>query len=364
METTDATTDATTGVAIVGCGNIAQRYAADLAGYSEIELRGVQDVDPARAAPLAAAHGVRAYPSLDELLADPGVSIVVNLTAHHAHYEVIRRCLEAGRHVHSEKPLALRYEEAAELVELAGRKGLRLGGAPATFLGEAQQTALKLLRENATGRLRLVYGEVNWGRIETWHPDPVGFYEVGPLFDVGVYPLTIVTTALGPARRVTAFASVVHPERTRLDGRPFTITTPDYVVANVEFDGGVLLRLTCDFYVPGHGTRQHGLEFHGDTGSLLLRSWHDFDSALEVAAFGEEPRPVEPLRPAYRGVEWGRAVRDLAAAVREGRPHRATGRQAAHVVEILCATRASYEQGRPVELTSVFEPPAPLDGYA
>lgn len=351
----------TTGVAIVGCGNIAQRYAADLAAYSEIELLGAQDAIPGRAETLTAAHGGRAYATLDELLADPRVDIVVNLTAHKAHYEVIRRCLEAGRHVHSEKPLALRYEEAAELVALADERGLRLGSAPATFLGESQQTVLKLLREQAVGRVRLVYAEVNWGRIEVWHPEPVGFYEVGALFDVGVYPLTIATAALGPARRVTAFAATLRPDRTRLDGTPFTLSTPDYVVAGLEFDGGVQLRLTCDFYVDGHNTRQHGMEFHGDDGSLLLHGWHDFDGRIELSAFREPPQPVTPLREPYRGVEWGRAVRDLAAAIREDRPHRATGRQAAHVVEILCAARTSYEKGGTVELTSTFDPPAPMD---
>ncbi|MBP2703707.1 Gfo/Idh/MocA family oxidoreductase [Microbispora sp. RL4-1S] len=350
-----------TGVAIVGCGNIAARYAENLAGYPEMRLVGAYDVQPERARTLADPHGARVYGSLDEVVADDEVGIVVNLTVHRAHYEVIRRCLEAGKHVHSEKPLALTHEEAAGLVALAESRGVRLGCAPATFLGETQQTALKLLREGGIGRVRLVYAEVNWGRIESWHPEPEGFYEVGPLFDVGVYPLTIVTTALGPARRVTAFASVVRPDRVRKDGTPFTITTPDYVVANVEFDGPVTLRLTCDFYVNNEGTRQRGLEFHGDDGSLLLESWHDFDQALDLWTPGGPPRPVAPVREPYPRVEWGRAVRDLAAAIREDRPHRATGRQAAHVVEILCATRESYETGKPVELTSAFTPPAPMD---
>ncbi|MFC6681332.1 hypothetical protein ACFQE7_36205 [Nonomuraea ferruginea] len=132
------------------------------------------------------------------------------------------------------------------------------------------------------------------------------------------------------------------------------------MVANIEFEGGVLLRLTCDFYVDQRNTHQKGMEFHGDGGSLLLRGWHDFDAPLEIAAFREEPRPVKPLREPYAGVEWGRAVRDLAAAIRERRPHRATGQQAAHVVEILCAARASYEKGGTVELVSSFEPPAPM----
>ncbi|WP_182882197.1 Gfo/Idh/MocA family protein [Microbispora sp. H10949] len=350
-----------TGVAIVGCGNIAARYAADLARYPEMRLVGAQDVLPERAEALAAPHGGRVYGTLDEVLTDDDVDIVVNLTVHRAHYEVIRRSLEAGKHVHSEKPLALTHEEAAGLVEIAESRGLRLGCAPATFLGEAQQTTLKLLREGRVGPVRLVFAEVNWGRIEAWHPEPDGFYAVGPLFDVGVYPLTIVTTALGPARRVTAFSSVVWPRRTRLDGSEFTITTPDYVVANVEFDGGVLLRLTCSFYVPNGSTRQQGVEFHGDDGSLLLESWHDFDPSVEVRAPGRDPEPVPPLREPWKGVEWGRAVRDLAAAIREDRPHRATGRQAAHVVEILCAARESYETGKPVELTSDFTPPAPME---
>ncbi|GAA0373676.1 hypothetical protein GCM10009530_25110 [Microbispora corallina] len=354
-------TSDSTGVAIVGCGNIAARYAADLARYPEMRLAGAHDVLPERAEALAAPHGGRVYGSLEEVVADDAVDIVVNLTVHRAHYDVIRRCLEAGKHVHSEKPLALTREEAADLVEIAESRGLRLGCAPATFLGEAQQTALKLLREGRVGPVRLVYAEVNWGRIEAWHPEPDGFYAVGPLFDVGVYPLTIVTAALGPARRVTAFASVVHPRRRRLDGAEFTITTPNYVVANVEFDGGVLLRLTCCFYVGNDSTRQKGLEFHGDDGSLLLESWHDFDPPLEVRAPGRDPEAIPLLREPYRGVEWGRAVRDLAAAIREGRPHRATGRQAAHVVEILCAAKESYESGKPVDLTSDFTPPAPMD---
>ncbi|MEV4009866.1 Gfo/Idh/MocA family oxidoreductase [Nonomuraea angiospora] len=351
-------------VAIVGCGNIAKSYADNLAAYPDLDLRGVFDLSSERRAALAAASGARVYTSLEELLADDAVDIVVNLTAHCAHHEITSRCLRAGKHVHSEKPLALTHEEAAELVGVAEDTGVRLGCAPATFLGEAQQTCLKLLRDGRIGPVRLVFAEVNWGRIESWHPDPEGFYDVGPLFDVGVYPLTIVTTALGPARAVTAFASVVKPERTRLDGRPFTISTPSYVVANVEFDGGALLRLTCDFYVGNDLTRQRGVEFHGDTGSLLLESWHDFDSALHVGDFAGSLAPVAPLREPYRGVEWGRAVRDLAAAIRQDRPHRATGRQAAHVVEILCAIRESYETGRTVKLRSVFEPPAPMEWAA
>ncbi|HEY8372179.1 MAG TPA: Gfo/Idh/MocA family oxidoreductase [Pseudonocardiaceae bacterium] len=348
------------GVGVVGCGNIAAAYTTDLAGYPDVDFRGVTDLDPTRAAALAQAHDVQAYPDLDAMLDDPAVDIVVNLTTHHAHHAVVRRCLEADRHVYSEKPLSLEYAEARELVELAERRGLRLACAPATFLGEAQQTAMRHVREGGIGRVRVVYAEVNWGRIESWHPEPAAFYDVGPLFDVGVYPLTVATALLGPARRVTAFGTVVHPRRTTVDGAPFTVTTPDFVVAVVELASGCLVRLTANFYVGRHSV-QRGMEFHGDEGSLYLSDWHDFDGTVETAPFGGPYRSLPLARAATRNMERGRAVLDLVEAIREERPHRADGRQAAHVVEILCAARESYLTHQPVQVCSDFVPPEPME---
>ncbi len=197
--------------AILGCGNIAGPYAKDLAKAPQIELLGVADLDTTRAEALAAEHGITAYASPAALLADDRVELVVNLTIHHAHYAVTKACLEAGKHVHSEKPLALTTAEAEALVQLAAEKGLRLGCSPFTWMGEAQQTAWKLIREGQLGTVRVAYAEVNWGRIEAWHPNPGPFYQVGALFDVGVYPLTIMTTIFGPARRVWSYGTLLHP---------------------------------------------------------------------------------------------------------------------------------------------------------
>jgi predicted dehydrogenase len=347
-------------VGIVGCGNIAGKYLPTLAGNPAIEVRGVADIDLAQAGRLAGDHGVRAYRSVEELLADPGIDIVLNLTSHHAHRDVTGRALEAGKHVHSEKPMALTAEEAFELVELAERKELRLSCAPATFMGEAQQTAMKWVRDGRLGTVRVVYAEANWGTIEWWHPAPWSFYDVGPLFDVGVYPLSIATVLFGPARRVTAFGRVVKPARQALDGALFTVTTPDFVTALVELPGDVVLRLTTTFYV-GHNSRQMGMEFHGDEAALAIESWQEFNAAVTLLPRAGGTEAVPHVRPAYPGIEWGRSVVELAAAIGEGRPHRAGARQAAHVVEILEATRRSYETGRPVELRSGFEPPAPME---
>jgi predicted dehydrogenase len=348
------------GAAIVGTGNIAGPYAKNILGYPHVALRGVADLDIERAREFAAAHAIPAYDSLAALLADPSVELVVNLTTHHAHKAVTEQCLLAGKHVHSEKPLALTYAEARELVALAETRGLRLGCSPFTWMGEAQQTAWKVLREGRLGAVRLAYAEVNWGRIESWHPAPGPFYQVGALFDVGVYPLTLLTAIFGPARRVLGYGALLYPDRVTKHGEPFQIETPDFVTAVVELASGTVVRLTTNFYV-GHHNKQKGIELHGDLGSLHLASWQNFDAAVEFAEFGKEYVPVAYVKQPYKGTEWGRAVADMADAIINERPHRATGEQAAHIVEILCAIDESIRRGAPVAVESSFAQPEPLE---
>ena len=185
-------------VAIVGCGNIAKPYARTMKAYRNLELLGASDLIPERAQELAAEFGGQVYPTLDDLLADDRVDVVVNLTIHHAHPMVIAKCLDAGKHVHSEKPLAMTYGEARGLVEMAEAKGLRLSCSPITYMGEAQQTAWRHPR-GAVRQARVVYAGVNHGRIGP-APEPGALFTRSGLFDVGVHPLTLVTTFLAPPR--------------------------------------------------------------------------------------------------------------------------------------------------------------------
>ncbi|MFI9123534.1 Gfo/Idh/MocA family protein [Streptomyces bikiniensis] len=343
-------TSQSTGVAIVGCGNIAGPYAADLARYPDIELRGVWDRHPDRAAALAAAHGTRRYASYEELLADDRVSIVVNLTGHAAHHAMTARALRAGRHVHSEKPLALTGEEAEELLALAAVHGVRLSCAPANFLGDAARTLAREVRDGRAGTIRMIYAEANWGRIESWHPSPEGFYRVGALWDVGVYPLTLAVVLFGPVRSLVAEATKLRPERIRADGTPFTVDRPDWATVLLELDSGARMRLTASFYTPRHSNQQ-GMEFHGDGGSLYLSDWQRFDADVEYAAVDGPRTPVAPREePVFPGIEWGRSVRLLARAVREERPHPTSGELAAHVVRVLEAVDRSCRLRRPVVL--------------
>lgn len=350
-------------VAVVGCGNIANAYGESMRSHPEIRIMGATDIDPARAKAWTEKHGGRAYASLDELLADPMVEAVVNLTIQQAHVEVVTRCLHAGKHVHSEKPLASTYADAKQLVELAEALRLRLSCAPVTWLGEAQQTAWQLVREGRIGTPRVAYATVDWGRIESWHPNPAPFYAVGPVYDVGVYPLTLLTAWFGPVKQVTAGGGIVLPDRTTKDGQPFTTRTEDWIVAVLEFTGGMRARLTANFYVGDPAENRAGLEIHGDTGSVST-AWFAATAPVRIGATGEKYQRVPPVRPpAGEGewwCDWGAGVVGLWRGLRTGGMHPTTGAHAAHVVDVMECVHRSIREKRAVELSSSFPAPEPL----
>jgi predicted dehydrogenase len=339
---------------IVGCGDVAHRYGRTLATYADVPIVAVTDTDPERARVFAREWGGGVMPTLDALLSHAQVDCVANLTPFEFHADVTARALEAGKHVHTEKPVALDTVRARALVELADSSGLRLSAAPITFMGDAQQAAYRTIQEGRAGEIRLAYAEVNHGRIETWHPRPKPFYAIGPLFDVGVYPLTILAAFFGPARRVTAWGGKLLPSRLTIEGATFEADAPDCIVAVVELEAGLVARLTVNVYVQ-HENKQHGMQFHGDRGSVLLSTWQDFDADVAFAPYDGAPEPIAYDRPVGGGIDYGLALRELDAAIREDRPHAPSAERAAHVVDVMCAIRESAEQGRPVELEQAAE---------
>jgi predicted dehydrogenase len=344
------------GVGIVGCGNISGAYVDSVSRYPEMQLIGVHDQDPVATASLATAAGCEAFATLDELLADPRVAVVVNLTSPPAHYTVSRRALSARRHVYSEKPLALDCEDAASLVGLADETGMRLGCSPSVWLAPAQQTAWREVASGRLGTVRVVYAEMDQGRIERWHPAPTGFFAVGPVADCGVYPLALLTAIFGPVRSVTAYGTTVMPERATTDGTPFRVPSPDHVVAVIELDSGPAVRLTCNFYVPG----RQSIEFHGDLGSVKLDSCVTPRADVHVASYDGRYEPVDLLGDSPNEIDFALGLRDMAQAIAEDRQHRATGEHAAHIVEVLNAVDASMGAQRTVKVTSCFVQPSPV----
>lgn len=346
------------GVAIVGCGDIAGRYAEDLPRHPHLRLVGVTDLDRERAERFAAAHGTRTFASLDEALADPEVELVACLTSHRAHYPVVASAIAAGKHAFTEKPMAPTRAEALDLVAQASVAGVRLAAAPIAPLGELQQTARRWVETGRLGTVRLAYADVNWGRIERWHAQPEPFYDIGPLFDVGVYPLTALTALFGPVVEIRADAARLLERRQRLDGQPFEIGAPDLVLAILRLRDGPLVRLTVNFYV-ADPARQRGIDLHGDDGSLWLSNWFQFDGALEHAPQGEPYREVPLLRTPEVVMPWAAGLEELAASIVEGRPSALDPRHAAHVVDVMETIIAAADAGRPLEPETTFASPPP-----
>lgn len=355
-----ATKQTKIGAAIVGCGNISTSYAENMLKYPEINLLGFNDIDAERAAQCADKYGGRVYPTLEDVLADPEVQIVVNLTIFQVHKEVIEKCLNAGKHVHTEKPISMTSEESWELVKLAEEKGLKFSSSPVTYMGEAQDAAWSIIQSGKLGDVRLAYAEVNHGLIEDWHPNPGPFYDLGVIWDVAVYPLTLVTAFFGPVKSVLGYSKVLKKDHVTMNGEPFSITTPDYYLAMVELESGVTVRLSTNFYAK-MSYQGGALEFHGDKGRLKLGDFQNFHAPVE---FAEYAKPYEKVTHngvgAAKHMEFSRGVQDMAQAIIDDRPLKSSASQAAHVIDTVVAILKSIEEGGTVEVTSSFEAPRPM----
>jgi diketogulonate reductase-like aldo/keto reductase/predicted dehydrogenase len=331
---------------LVGAGAIAGEYAAGLARSSALSLAGVCDIEADRAATLAEEYDCPWFSDLGRALADLDAPLVVNLTSHAAHAEVTRTALAADRHVFSQKPLALEADVAAELLEMANDRELALGCAPETPQGPSQRRAARLLADGRLGPVQLGYAHAHVGRVTDWHDRPDSFLEIGPLYDGGVYPLTLLVSWFGPVERVrVADALDVWPDRE--SRRP---TAPSHVEAMLAFTAGPTVRLTASFYAPHRSREFYGLELHGDDGSLYLEGTGAMDTAVDHVRFGRVGReyttnpPQSPTSP----IEYADAVERLAASVAEGMPDRRTGRRGAHVVAVCNAIEEAVTDGGPV----------------
>lgn len=369
-------------IGVVGCGFVADYYISTLAAYPQLGIVGATDRDPERAARFSAFHKLPKFDSLESLLADERVEMVLNLTNPGSHYEVTRACLEAGKHVYSEKPLAMNMDHARELVETAERKSLRLASAPCSLLGETAQTLWKALRERRIGTPRLVYAEMDDGMVyrmayRKWAstsgiPWPAkDEFEVGCTFEHAGYYLTWFPAFFGPAKSVTAFSACLAPDK--MTDEPLDVDGPDFSVACITFESGVVARLTCSIIAP----HDHTLRIIGDQGVLGTHDCWYYRSPVYIqrpitirrktimSPFKTRCRLVgeDKGRYRYRGaqqMDFARGVVELAAAVREGRPSRLSERYSLHVNEMVVAIDQARDTATPYKMTTTFDPIAPM----
>ncbi len=349
---------------IIGCGNISNAYFQHLKPFTDyVTITACADLDVDRARAKAAEHGVGKSGSVQEILDDPEIDIVLNLTIPGVHAAVNQQVLKAGKHVYCEKPFSLSYAEGLKTVKQAEARKLRLGCAPDTVLGGGIQTCRKLIDDGAIGKPIAAMANMLSSGPESWHPNPEFYYQPGggPLFDMGPYYLTSLVTMLGPVKNVRAFAATTYKERL-IGSQPFfgkkiKVKTPTHLSGVLEFAKGAVATVTMSFDICAHHAPM--LEVYGTEGAIHCPDPNNFDG--EVLLWTKAKKEWTPV-PLTHQDKTGRGIglADMAAGIAQRRPHRASGELGLHVVEVMEAFHRSSDTSRAITIKSKCRQPAAL----
>ncbi|WP_018236724.1 Gfo/Idh/MocA family protein [Ensifer sp. BR816] len=351
------------GIGIIGCGNISSAYLKAMASFPILDIRGIADLNRSLAEQRAAEFNVEAR-DIADLLADPAIELIVNLTVPKAHVTVAIQALEAGKHTYSEKPLGINFAEGLKLAALARAKGLRIGAAPDTFLGGSHQTARAIVDSGVLGIPVGGTATFMCPGHERWHPNPDFYYEIGggPMLDMGPYYITDLVNLFGPVARVAGFAVAARKERTitseARNGERIPVHVPTHVAGVMAFEDGAIVQIAMSFDVAGH--KHVPLELYGTEGTLIVPDPNHFGGQIELLRKGGAFEPAATTEPYADGNYRSLGVADMAHAIRSGRPHRASGDLALHVLEVMEAFDKAAETGAPISITTKTERPAPL----
>jgi predicted dehydrogenase len=341
-------------VGVVGCGMIAARYVEDAGAFEFWRPVACADLDARTADAFAKRYGLRAL-GVGELIGDDDVDLVLNLTPPKAHAPVAAAALAAGKHVYTEKPLAATAAEGRELVAEAARRGLRLGCAPDTFLSSPYETGRRLIAEGAIGTPVGAAATMLVGGPDGWHPNAEMFYQAGggPLLDIAPYYLAALVSLLGRIESVAAFAEMPTPHRTlgagARAGETIQVEVPTHAAAILRMRSGPLVTLTVSFETRGQYVS--GLTVYGTGGTLALPDANGFTGEVVLTGPAGEVEKVQYEARAAQETR-GIGIEELALALAESRPHRASADLALHVLEAAEAAVASAETRRFVKLNS------------
>ncbi|WIB31891.1 Gfo/Idh/MocA family oxidoreductase [Curtobacterium sp. MCSS17_005] len=346
------------GVGVIGAGVISDQYLSNLTVFPDVTVRFIADIDLPRAAAQAEKWGVPGSGTVEELLADDDIEIVVNLTIPAAHVGVALQALAAGKHVWGEKPYALDRASAAELRDAAAAAGKTVSVAPDTFLGAGLQTALRTIRDGRIGTPLNGLTLFQSPGPESWHPSPefLFAYGAGPLFDIGPYYITTLVQTFGPVKKVTATASKSRATRTigsgPKAGTEFPVDVPTNHSALIEFENGGSAQSVFSF--ESDRGRTGFVEIAGETGTVVFPDPNNFDGDTELYALGsEEPETIPAVGSTYSR---GTGVVDLARSLRAGDENRVPGALAFHVLDVMVSIAEAAERGEAVLVESTVSP--------
>jgi predicted dehydrogenase len=360
-------------IGIVGCGHISETYLRNAKLFQCLRVKSCADLISERAKAKADRHGIHAA-SVEEIIADPDIELVMNLTVPTAHYDLGRRIVGGAKHLYSEKPFCISVEQAKHLLDEAKRRNVRVGSAPDTFLGGGHQNARGLIDAGAIGRPIAGIAYVMSHGMEDWHPNPEFFFKPGggPLLDMGVYYVAALVHLLGPARRVSASASIHNCTRVvatgPLSGSRIHAEVPTTSFGVIDFANGAQVAVGASWDIWRH--KHACIEIFGTEGSMVLPDPNFFGGNVLVSHRGAEWEARRPNSYAFsedNATDLGEqvadyrivGVADLAYAIREQRPHRIAEDFILHVLEVMEAFQQSSESGRHINMLSTCaRPPA------
>jgi predicted dehydrogenase len=351
-------------VGIIGTGNISGIYLEVGQTFEILKITAVADLVRERAEDQAELYEIPRVLPVIEMLADPSIEVILNLTTPDAHADIAFQALNAGKSVYNEKPLAISREDGQNMLALAKQKGLLVGGAPDTFLGGGLQTCRKLIDDGWIGSPVAATAFMLCHGHESWHPDPEFYYKVGggPMFDMGPYYLTALVSLMGPVVRVTGSARVTFPTRTitseLLNGQVITVDVPTHVAGILDFASRAIATIVTSFDVWSHNLPC--IEIYGTAGSLSVPDPNTFGGPVKVRRPGMDSWSEFPLTHGYAENSRSLGLADMAYALRTGRPQRASGEMCNHVLDIMHAVHDASNKGRHIELNSTCTQPAPL----
>jgi predicted dehydrogenase len=373
-------------IGVVGLGDISDVYINNLKLYPQLvslEACAARSIEKAKNK--ADQHGFKkAYASPAELIADPDVDIVLNLTPPESHYEINLAALEAGKHVHTEKPLAATYAEGKHLLDRAKELGLRLGCAPDTFMGGRLQTCRKLIDDGVIGEIVGASAFCAYRGVESFHPSPDFFYKqgAGPLLDIGPYYMTALLSLLGPVESVSAMARRTFPTRTILSeplkGGVIDVEVDTHVTGNLQFASGAIGTFITSFDC--WDSELPRMEIYGSKGTICIPDidpldgpnlfggevWLRTEENYRWYGFPRDEQPSDwkkiPIEHPFTSTTHSENSRgigliDLVLAMQQGREERASGAMALHSLEVMERILDSAHKKKFFDIETKFNQP-------
>lgn len=352
-------------VGIVGCGNISGIYLKNLTGlYKNINVYAVADLIPEKVQKASETYGIKRNMTFEEMCGCDEIDALLNITTPKDHFEICRRTLLAGKHSYTEKPLSLNLDDGKKLVKTAEEKGLRLGGAPDTFLGGGIQTCRKLIDDGIIGDIVGATAFMMCRGHESWHPDPEFYYQAGggPMFDMGPYYLTALVSLLGPIDYIAGMTRKTFETRTITSqpksGKIIEVEVPTYVAGSIAFRSGAIASMITTFDVWDSSLPR--IEIYGSRGTLIVPDPNCFGGPVLLRTqYGNEFKEI-PLMFGYAENSRGLGFSDMLTHIGSDELHRANMYMQCHVLEAMCAMHISSDEKKYYKMTTSCERPKPL----